>query len=314
MLFEILFILAGLGGLWLGAELVIKGALNTAEHFKISHTFVGLTVLAVGTSLPELFVSVFGALNNAVGINSSGIVVGDIIGSCFGNIGLLLGTISLIVYVTLTRRELLRDGLMLVASVVLLIIVSLDGVISFREGMIFLIIYAIYLWTLVREEKKTEEEVKRAPRMNMLWDLASLIGGFFMISAASHLVVNNGIVMAQLLGVDQTIIGILLVGLGTNIPEVVVSVGALIKGASRLSVGNILGSNIFNILGGLGAASLISDIAVSARLLRFDIIYLLLFYGVVLFFMAFTRGIQKREAVVMIGIYMFYVILKIAGV
>ena len=178
---EIILLILGLVGLVLGAELILKGALNIAEHYKISHLFIGLTILAVGTDLPELFISITGAIHRLGGVETSGLIVGESIGSCFGQIALVLGIAGLFGTLILTKRELIRDGLMMLGSVALLFLVSIDGKITRAEGVMFIIIYIFYFVVLQKEEK-LHEKVKRAPSMHLQWDVSSLIGGFIILA------------------------------------------------------------------------------------------------------------------------------------
>ena len=132
-MYELILLILGLIGLVFGAKLVIKGALNLAEHFKISKLFIGLTILAVGTDLPELFTVITGAVMRLKGIETSGLIVGETIGSCFGQIALTLGILGLFGTLFLRKRELIRDGLMMVGSVVLFFLAGIDGVITRPE-------------------------------------------------------------------------------------------------------------------------------------------------------------------------------------
>jgi len=310
---EIIFLIIGLLGLVLGAELVIKGALNIGEHFKISHLFLGLTVLAIGTDLPELVLHITGAIHRVRGVATGGLVSGDTIGSCFGQIGLTLGILGLVGTLVLTKRELIRDGLLMVGSVVLLYLVSLDGKISRADGILFILIYLFYFFTLHREEKLRERE-KRAPSMHLAWDISSLVAGFALLIYFSNMVVKNAVLMAEIWGIAQSFIGIVIVGLGTSLPEIAVTFGAIKKKAYRLSVGNLIGSNIFDTLVPLGIGSAIAGFAVERNLLDFDIPALFFLSIIVLLFFKRKMKIRKEEAVALVLIYLAYIAIKIAGI
>ena len=310
---EIIFLIIGLLGLVLGAELVIKGALNIGEHFKISHLFLGLTVLAIGTDLPELVLHITGAIHRVRGVATGGLVIGDTIGSCFGQIGLTLGILGLVGTLVLTKRELIRDGLLMVGSVVLLYLVSLDGKISRADGILFILIYLFYFFTLHREEKLRERE-KRAPSMHLAWDISSLVAGFALLIYFSNMVVKNAVLMAEIWGIAQSFIGIVIVGLGTSLPEIAVTFGAIKKKAYRLSVGNLIGSNIFDTLVPLGIGSAIAGFAVERNLLDFDIPALFFLSIIVLLFFKRKMKIRKEEAVALVLIYLAYIAIKIAGI
>jgi len=309
---ELILLILGLLGLLLGTELIIKGALNIAEHYKISHLFMGLTILAIGTDLPELIIAIIGSIDRLLGIETSGLVVGDALGSCFGQIGLTLGIIGLFGILTLTKRELVRDGLMMVGSVVLLFLAGYDGKLTRFEGIMFILIYLFYFMSLRREER-VHEKIKRSPTMHLLWDSVSLIGGFAILIYSSTIVVENAIELAQSWDIAQSLVGILIVGLGTSLPELAVSLGAIRKGAFRLSVGNLIGSNIFDILFTLGIGSAIAGFNVSKNLLRFDIPFLFALSVLVLLFFKRKMKIERKEAIFLVLIYVVYVGLKISG-
>jgi cation:H+ antiporter len=309
---EILFLIIGLIGLWLSAELAIKGALNIAEHYKISHLFIGLTVFAIGTDLPEIVVDVTGAVHKLKGTDTSGLIVGETIGTCFGQIALTLGILGLFSTLYLTKKELLRDGLMMVGSIILLFIVSLDGLISRIDGIIFILIYILYFLALYREEK-VFDKIKRAPGLNLYWDSLLLISGILLLILSSNLVVVNAVLVAEEFEIKQSLIGIIVVGLGTSLPELTLSIGALRKKAYKLSVGNLIGSNIFDVLITLGIGAAIAEFFVSKNLLQFDIPFLFITSGLVIMFFRNQLKIIRTESLILIGIYAAYFGLKIAG-
>ena len=311
-MYELIFLIAGLLGLIVGAYFVVKASVAIAQHYKISQFFIGLTILAVGTDLPELVIIIKGGFYRLAGTETSGLMVGEILGSCFGQIALVLGILGLFGTLILTKRELKRDGLMLMVSVLLLFLVGFDGIITRFEGLIFIIIYLIYFYTIFREEK-VKEKVKRAPPINMRWVALFLIIGFAFLIYSSDIVVANGIKLAVAWGLSQATIGILIIGLGTSLPEIAVSIGALFKGAFKLSVGNLIGSNIFDVLFVLGVGSTIAGFNISQNLLKFDIPFLFLTSLFVVFLFAVRKKIKRKEAVVLIGIYGAYAALKIIG-
>lgn len=310
MQFELVYLILGLVGLLIGSELVVNGTLNIAKHYKISHLFLGLIVLAVGTNLPELIVTINGAIYRLNGIETSGIVVGDLIGSCFAQIGLILGILGLIGVISLTKKEIKRDCVMMIGSVALLIFVSLDKFISKAEGLMLVFIFCLYLLNVYREEK-LYEKMKRAPKMHLMWDIFSIIGGFIIIYFGSGSVVKNGISLANSWGVSQTIIGITIIGLGTSLPELVVSLNALRKGAVKLSAANLIGSNILDSLFVLGIGAGISGLNINHQILIFDMPLLLLFSIIVVYFFIRNMRVEKKEAIALLAIYFIYLGVRI---
>lgn len=312
-MFELIFLVLGLLVLVLGANLVIKGSTNIAQHYKISPLFLGLTLLTLGTNLPELVVSITASMRSLGGVDTSGLILGNVIGSGFGQIGFTLGILGLFTFLFLTKRELLRDGSMMIGSVLLLFLVAFDGVITMVDGLIFIFVYLIYFMSLSREEK-IKEKMKKAPTMHLFWDLMSLVAGFILIIYSSGFVVDHALVLVKLWGVKQSLVGILIIGFGTSLPELAVSISALLKKSIGLGVGNLIGSNIFDILVVLGISGIISDIKLSSMsLIRFDIPALFILSVIVVLFFVRKYKVVRKEAMVILGLYFVYVGFKLFG-
>jgi cation:H+ antiporter len=311
MAHELMLLIIGLAGLWLGAELVVRGSQNLARFFKISELVIGLTIVSIGTSLPEIAVSVSGGLGRLAGIETSGIVVGNALGSCMNQITIILGIAGLFGALLITKRGLLRDGLMLLVSIVLFFIVSYDLKITRFEGFILIVVYGLYFLNLLREEKLYEKI--RRPELHLLWDIVSLVAGLFFVIYASKMVVNNGVSLAGIWGVKESLIGILIIGLGTGLPELAVSISALWKKSTGIAVGNLIGSNICDLLLSLGLGTVISGFAVGAGLLNFDIIFMFFTALAVLFLFRTGKRLSKMEAIMLIVIYVVYLGLKLQG-
>ncbi|NPE29491.1 calcium/sodium antiporter [Methanococcoides sp. SA1] len=311
-MYELVILILGLIGLMFGAELIIKAALTIAEHYKISHSFLGLTLLTFGTNLPELFISVTGSVQRLRGIETSGLIIGDSIGSCFGQIGITMGMVGLFGVLTLTKRELSRAGVMMLGSVALLFLAGLDGTLSRTDGLIFITVYAIYFLLLYREEE-VHDKFKSAPPLYLVRTILSISVGFILLILSSYTIVNNALYLADMWDISQSFIGIVLIGLGTSLPELALSWSSIRKKAVNLSVFNLIGSNIFDILFTLGIGSAISGFIVSEGLLRFDIPVLFFLSLLVLVFFRRHMELRKKEAFVLIGFYVIYIALKIYG-
>ena len=307
---ELTFLILGLLGLVIGSHSIIKGGLNIAEHYKISQFFIGLTIFAIGSDLPELFIDITGAIKKLNGIDTSELIIGETIGTCLGQIALTLGVVGLFSTLTLKKRELQRDGLLMVGSVALLFFLGFDGEISKNDGVILLFTFVIYFISLFREEK-IYEKIQIAEKMYLTWALVSILGGFGILIYSSSVVINNALSLANAWGISQSIIGIFIIGLGTSLPEMVVSLAALRRKAFSLSVGNLIGSNIFDILFTLGTASAISGFFVDRKFLTFDIPFLFATSIIVLIFFGKRKKIDKKEAVALILIYLIYVFIKL---
>lgn len=309
---EFVLLLAGLVSLWLGSEMVISGALNIAERHKISQLFIGLTILAFGTDLPELFVVINGAIQKLQGTDTSGLIVGETIGSCISQITLVFGIASFFGVFILTKNQLRRDGFMMIASVVLIFIAGLDGVITNTEGLILVIVYVFYFGSLFREEKLFQK--MRAPQYNFLWAALSLLSGFVLLIIGSYLTLENAVTISINFGIEQHLVGILLVGLGTSLPELATTITALRRNAGTMAAGNLLGSNIFDALFTLGIGSAISGFYVSNELQYFDlpILFVISILFVVMF--SFTLRISKKGGLFLVGIYGLYFLVRVSGI
>jgi len=307
---EIIFLLLGLAGLWIGAEIAIRGALNIANHFKISQLFIGLTVMTIGTDLPELFVVISASIHRLQGTETSGLIIGEAMGTLISQVGLILGIASFFgINLLIKKRLLMRDGFMLIASVVLIFLTGLDGEISRLDGAIFLLVYLFYFITLFREEQ-LKEKIARAPKMFLGWSIISVIAGFALLAISSQVTIENAMLLSERLGVPQYLIGIMVVGLGTSLPELATVIPAIRKHASGLIVGNLIGSNIFDALATLGISASISGFLVSKEILFFDIPFLLALSIMVVYFFATKQRIAKKEAIILLGFALLYFLIR----
>lgn len=240
-----------------GAYALVRGASAIALRLGISPLIVGLTVVAFGTSAPEFVVSVEAALKNA-----GGIAVGNVVGSNIANIGLILGLAALIRPLTTSAAILKRDGLVMIGASVIVSGLLLDDQLGRIEGALLLFGFVSYILWNVRSAfrsrttvpEKIDEELPSAPIYQ-----ASLGGvvGLLMLVFGANLFVNGAVEVAETLGVSNAVIGLTVVAIGTSLPELATSLVAAVRGESDIAVGNVIGSNTFNLLGILGPAALI---------------------------------------------------------
>ena len=311
---EVLLILFGLTGLWLGTELVIKGAVNIAEYYKLSQVFVGLAILSIGTDLPEIIIAINASLHNAIGnTDTSGIIIGNAIGSSFSQISIVLGTAGLVGYLTLKKRHLFEDGVMLLGSVLLVILLGFDGNITRIDGIVLIVVYLIYYFRLFHQER-IGKKIKKEFSKHIRKDIIYLIIGIIIIIFTSELVVDNSISFAENFGIKQSFVGIIILGLGTSLPELALALNGVRKKASGLSVGNLIGSNIFDMLIPVGMGATISELEIEKNLILFDLPFLFILSFIVLFFFYKKKGLQKIEAAVLVGIFVLYTTLKVLGI
>ena len=317
MILPFIFLMIGLAGLFLGSRLAISGFENIARHFGLSHLFIGLTVVAIGTSLPEMGVSVVGAIDILAGLDVSavsGIVVGNAIGSFLNQLTIIMGIVGLVGLMSITKRELKREGTMLILSVVLFSLVAWDLKITPLEGVAVALAYLLYLIYLVRQEvrfKSTPKVEGEKPKMHLIKDLLMILIGMGALLLAAEFVVEGSVQLAELWSVPTSVAGLLIVGLGTSLPELTLGLAALRRGATGIAVGDMIGSNICDILFSLGAGAMISGFTVEPVLLFFDTPFMFLVAFLVIGLFLRNMRLERKEALVLLLVYVSYVLLKL---
>ena len=307
----------GILGLFLGSQLSIRGFEDIAHRFRISHLFIGLTVVAIGTSLPEIGVSVVGAIDILAGFDMSavsGVVVGNKIGSFLNQLTIIMGLVGLTGIMSITKRELKREGIMLVLSIILFSLVALDLRITQLEGVAVTLAYLLYFIYLVRQEttlKSSSKVEEEKPKTHPIKDLLIILTGMSVLLLASELVVEGSIHLAEILNIPTSITGLLIVGLGTSLPELTLDITALRRGSAGIAIGDMIGSNIVNILFSLGAGAMISGFTVEPVLLLFDTPFMFLVAFLVIGLFLRNMRLERKEALVLVLVYASYVILKL---
>ncbi len=242
--------------LWQGAIWIVESAARLARKLGLSDLVIGLTVVAIGTSLPELAVSVDAAFEGAPDI-----ALGNVIGSNIFNLGIILGGVAIVRAVPTSSMLIYRDGVMLVGASVLVAIFFADLRLERWEGGILLGLIVGYLLYLGISREALDEE---APIGEFAWfDIPRLIGGLVVVLAGAHFLVESASNLARGFGVSEWLIGITIVALGTSTPEIATSVAGLVRGLHNVSAGNLVGSDLINILGALGLAAVVSPFTVS---------------------------------------------------
>ena len=260
IILEILLLVVGFAMLVKGADWFVEGAAGIASKFGIPQLVVGLTIVAMGTSAPEAAVSITAALKG-----TADIAVGNVVGSNILNVLVILGLTGLITSVAVQKSTLFIEiPYMLVVTGVLLVMGMLGNSINLTEGIILwamFILYLAYLFVLAKKGKSEEEAKEARPLWKLL--LFALVGGGVVV-LGSNIAVDSATAIAQIIGLSEKFIGLTIVALGTSLPELVTSVTAARKGNADIAIGNIVGSNIFNILFVLGTSALIIPITFEA--------------------------------------------------
>ncbi len=260
---EIVWLLASLVILYFGAEGLVSGASSLAKRIGISPLVIGLTIVSIGTSAPELVVSIKAAMNG-----QSALSVGNVLGSNFFNIGIILG-LSALIYPLAVKRQLLKlDVPVMLLATLLFFLFFFDSRISKIEALVFIVFFVSYtVYLLIFSKKKNAPENDHGDddgiRLSKHWliDVLFIGAGLAGLVYGSDLLVENAVVLAGRLGMSEAMIGLTIVAAGTSMPELATSVVAAIKKRADIAIGNVVGSNIFNILLILGVAGLIQPIS-----------------------------------------------------
>lgn len=305
-------LLIGFALLIKGADYFVEGSSNIATMFKISPLLIGLTIVAFGTSSPEATVSILAAVDG-----NAGVAIGNVVGSNIFNITLVVGVTAMInplkVESTTIRKEIPFTLLASVTLLVLMADITLQGfsenLITRSDGLIFLLIFAVFLYYIFEvarnnREISTENPTTETPR-SLGKNILFTVGGLAAIIFGGDLVVDNATQIAFSFGMSQTLVGLTIVAVGTSLPELITSITAAIKKQSEIALGNIVGSNIFNILFVLGASSVISPLAVIDEIF-FDVV-LMIFLTVILFIFSKSHyKIAKSEGFILAIAYIAY--------
>lgn len=306
MITSVTLLVLSLFALYIGAGWLVKGSTEIALKAKISNLVIGLTIVAFGTSAPELVVSL-----NATLSGQGDISVGNIIGSNIFNIAAILG-ISAVIQPLQAKRQLTRlDIPILIVATVVFTLLFWNGTLGRLEGCLFLagiILYTIFsLYYSRKHEKKVEELAGELEKQPEAWykDVMYIVGGLVILIFASNLLVNNAVSIAQELGVSEAVIGLTIVAAGTSLPELATSVVSALKKNPDIAIGNIVGSNLFNILAIAGTSSMVKPIVAK----NVNYVDLLVMLGLTLLLLPLVKSGQKisrAEGWALIVVYLCY--------
>ena len=312
MWFDLLLVAGGLVLLVFGGDALVKGAVNLALRLGIPALIVGLTVVAFGTSAPELLVSIQAALAGQAGIS-----IGNVVGSNIVNILLILGLPALMTTIHSSRSDTTRSYWVMIATTVLLIVLSLGGMLVWWHGLILLTALGLMLWDNVRiaraHRAEQDDEIEGADDHMAMWKIGMFIVlGLIGLGLGARLLVDGSVNIARAIGVSEAVIGLTLVALGTSLPELVTSIIAAIRKEADVAMGNVIGSNIFNILSILGITSLIAPLEISANFMAFDYWVMLAVAFLLLPFAVMKRDITRWVGVGFVALYVVYAVVLVA--
>lgn len=302
---QVLLLIIGIIVVLKGADLLTAGAVGMAERIGVPQIIIGLTIVAMGTSMPEFFVSLMSAING-----TPDLAVGNIVGSNIFNALLIVGCAAMVAPITIQKSTVKKDIPVAVFASVLLMAMTLDGHISRIDAAILFIVFIAYMWITLRgakhggaEEPSAQE--KKKP-MNVGKAVLLIVIGLVCLVLGSDVFVDNATAIAHAMGISDAVIGLTIVAGGTSLPELATSVVAAKKGNSGIAIGNVLGSNVFNILMILGVTGLITPMTISG--ITMVDLSMMVISMILLWLFSFTKyRIQRWEGVVLTVVFIGYI-------
>ncbi|WP_075215046.1 calcium/sodium antiporter [Mongoliimonas terrestris] len=317
-------LLGGLVLLIVGGELLVRGAVGVATRLGVSPLVIGLTLVGFGTSTPELVTSVQASLSG-----SPGIAYGNIVGSNMANALLILGASAAIMPIAVQSKALKRDGAVMLAVTLLFALAAWFGVMNRLVGALFLLALVGYIYLAFRTERTTEvvdhgavydksaaaqgADAALVPDParggSVVVSLLVALFGLALVVGGGYFLVDGAVSLARDFGISETVIGLTIVAVGTSMPELVTSLVAAVRKQADVAFGNIIGSNIYNLIGIGGTTALIAPAPVPAEIIGFDIPVLIVISLLVILFAATGRSIDRREGIVLVAGYVLYTVL-----
>lgn len=304
-----LWLIVGMVLLIKGADFFVSGSSNIARAMKIPTLVIGLTLVSIGTSLPEASVSINSAVSGL-----SDLSIANVVGSNIANVLLIVGVASIITPLVINREIKVFDlPIMLAIFGVFLIftLVITPYVLDIVESIVFLVIFVSYIVFLImraKVDRKNQPEIEENEKKEPIWkSIIFTVLGIAGIIFGGNLVVNNASGLAGLLGMSEALIGLTIVAVGTSLPELVTSVVAAVKKENDIAIGNVIGSNIFNMVFILGSASTIKSLTMSPSLI-FDIIVMILAGLIIMGIALFCKKTKRWQGIIMLLLYVAYVV------
>ncbi len=312
MLVNIGFVVIGLVGLFFGGNWLVRGASNIAMSFGISTLFIALTFVAIGTSMPEMLVSLQAAIQG-----NSDLAIGNVVGSNIANIGLILGATGLIAPIAVQGVMIRREIPIMILFTLFTVILTLDGVISRVDGILLLFSFVGFntmFYFLAKQEQETAarlladlDEPPEKQKLNRKTEVGYLIGGVALLVVGSGFMVEGAVNIARSVGVSDLVIAVTMVAFGTSLPELAASLSAAFHKESDLAIGNIVGSNIANLLLILGVTAFVQPINVNTSEVQFEFIIMIAF-SILLIPFARHQVLGRRESALFLGAYLAFVL------
>lgn len=287
---DYIYVIAGLIGLFFGGEALVRGSVGIARRMAIPPLLIGLTVVGFGTSTPELLVSVDAALRGAPDI-----AIGNIVGSNIANMLLIVGVTCLVWPIAVSGSTLRRDTAVMVIGVLALVPIFAIGEMGrFAGGLLVTGLASYLIWAYLQPGDAALEDIDAPPPVSAWVSVLWVVGGLAVLMFGARFLVDGSVSIARGFGVSEAFIGLTIVAIGTSLPELATSVIAAFRRQSEIAIGNIVGSNIFNVLGILGITALIKPIPVADRFLNFDL-PIMIMVSFILTILLLTRPVIGRK-------------------
>ena len=309
---NILFLIAGLVGLWIGTELIVKGAVSLAKRYHLKESFIGLSVLAFGTDLPELAIMLDASFYKQASGDGIGIILGSAVGSAIGQISLVLGIVGLIGTLTMPRGSILRHGAILCIAIFLLFLFAHDGNISRLEGVILMLCFAGYYGLMIKGKDHMDLNLDHHVSQPISKTWFMIIPGFILLLGNAELTVYAALSLAREFGLSSSSLAVVIIGLGSSLPELSLSAMAIARKKTGLSIGNIIGSNILDTLLVPGLGAVITPLVVEGDSIWYDLPVLLFVTVIALHGLAGSRrGLRRHHAVILILTYGVFIAFRL---
>lgn len=301
MIFDVIFIVLGVSLVLWGADRLTEGASALARRMHVSEMVIGLTIVAAGTSAPELFVSLVSALKG-----TPDMAVGNVVGSNTMNAMLIVGCAAMVAPMTISRSTVKKDIPFAVGASLLLILLGFDFFLGRLDGILLLVGFAAFMaYTLLNAKADADSPVVQEQAAPVWKNVLYLVGGLTALVVGSNVFVDHATNVAYLLGISEGVVGLTVVAGGTSLPELATSVVAARKGQSAIAIGNVIGSNVFNILLILGLTATISPLAIQG--ITIVDLSVMLVSVVLVWLFSFTRfTVERWEGAVLVAGYLAY--------
>lgn len=306
---DIIYLLLGFIIIIKGSDMLVDGSVNLAKFLKIPTLVIGLTIVAIATGVPEIAISISSSLKG-----SNGLLLGNLLGSNIFNILFILGLIAIIKPLYIKKEIILKNYVFALLSCLVLFIISYDiyfgdslvNLITRTEGILLLCFAGIFLYSTVLGAT-LDKNIKVEKGKFSFKDILYIVVGIVLIGLSAEVIVNSAVNISKWLGVGEDLIGLTIIAIGTNLPELVTSIVAVRKGEVDIAIGNLVGTNIYNIFLILGLAATINPIVISSNAF-IDIIVLAITSFIVYIFIQHKKDINRKEGIIMILLYIIYIV------